>query len=143
MPQCIGINGLAGPWFGNVWVNPPFDAIQAWVQRAWGEAQTRQETEVLDGSKRWIESVSLICPTKTEQPWWHRLVEPFRDRSFRPSPFDLHHGVRVVRSRTLHFSTHFLPKRQGFIAPGGRKLGSPRWNLVLLHWRVTYIGEPT
>lgn len=106
-------DGLTKPWFGRVWCNPPFSDIEPWVAKAWFEAE-RGNTEV----------VAMLLPaSRTEQPWWHRWVEPFRDgRS----------------DRAIGITTHFLPGRTRFGHPGnpeGVGVGSPPFGCVLLVWR--------
>lgn len=104
-------NGLKQPWWGNVWCNPPYSNIAPWVKRAWwmlehGEALT----------------VAMLLPaSRTEQPWWQKLIEPHRDRSPR-------------------LTSHFLPGRTRFGLPGnplGIGVGSPPFACVLLIFRRT------
>lgn len=80
-------DGLEQDWTGErVWCNPPYSSIEPWVVKAAGSG---------------AELVVMIVPAnRTEQGWWHRQVEPYRDR--RDSP------LRV----------EFLAGRQRFIAPG-------------------------
>jgi hypothetical protein len=69
--------------------------------------------------------------TREEQPWWQKLIEPYRDGrdSGRPGP--------------CYLTTHYLPKRRRFYAGGApimskkdpTKLGSPRFGVVALIWR--------
>jgi phage N-6-adenine-methyltransferase len=60
-------DGLAQSWAGeNVWCNPPYSDIGAWVRKA------RSETESL--------VVMLLPANRTEQRWWQENVETFRDR---------------------------------------------------------------
>lgn len=60
-------DGLAQDWTGErVWCNPPFSACEPWVRKA---------------SERVAELAVLLLPAnRTEQVWWHDLVEPVRDR---------------------------------------------------------------
>lgn len=75
------------PWDGErVFFNPPFSDIRTWLAKAWtGGADV---------------AVGLVPATRTEQPWWHELVEPHRDRG---------EGLRV----------EFLPGRIKFLENGG------------------------
>ncbi len=106
-------DGLAQPWGGRVWCNPPYSDIAPWVAKAW--------EEMLAGR---CELVAMLLPaTRTEQPWWQEHVEPYREG------WTLN-GVGV-RSR-------FLPGRQSFGIPGnplGVGVGSPPFGVVLLIWR--------
>ncbi len=76
-------DGLAQSWAGErVWCNPPYSAIEPWVRKAWSS-----DAEV---------SVVLVPANRTEQGWWQRHVEPWRDQG----------RLRV----------EFLPGRPRFIA---------------------------
>ena len=102
-------NGLAQSWAGErVWCNPPFSALEAWVRKAWAE---RDDTSLI---------VMLLPANRTEQPWWHTYVEPFRDRD----EWDLR--------------CEFLPGRPRFLlAPGIKPRGPdirPPFGLCLLIW---------
>lgn len=103
-------SGLSRPWFGHVYVNPPYSDIEPWVRCAWNQWS---RSEVL--------SITMLVPaTRCEQPWWQNLVEPHRDRPASP------------------LVTKFLPGRVKFSAPGlnGEPIkGSPRFGCVLLMWR--------
>jgi hypothetical protein len=59
-------HGLNGSWAGRrVWCNPPYSAISEWLTKAWFSG---------------ADMVYMLVPsTRTEQPWWHEMVEPFRD----------------------------------------------------------------
>src|SRR5262245_23496873 len=86
------LDGLRQPWAGErVWCNPPFSNIEPWIAKAWREALAHLV-------------VMLVPANRTEQGWWQRLIEPFRDRSSR-------------------FRVEFLPHRIRFIRPGKRTIG--------------------
>lgn len=56
-------NGLAHPWFGKVFMNPPYGpTIGLWCEKAREEA------------KRGVLIVALL-PVRTDTAWWHRSVE--------------------------------------------------------------------
>ena len=90
-------NGLTGRWEGRVWCNPPFSEIGTWIAKCWREMSRADGPELI-----WF----LIPATRTEQDWWHKLVEPFRDG--RPS---LVPGARL--------DTKFLRGRTRFLENGG------------------------
>ena len=59
-----GIEGLMLPWFGRVFVNPPYGRdIGKWIQRCWGVVQ--------EGD---AEIVVALIPSRTDTHWWHEWV---------------------------------------------------------------------
>lgn len=67
-------DGLAQDWRGErVWCNPPFSAIEPWVEKA------------RHGGADLV--VMLIPANRTELGWWQEHIEPYRDRGT---------GLRVV-----------------------------------------------
>lgn len=112
-------DGLIRPWHGNVYVNPPFSNIEAWVIKAWDE--------MVEGKAR---SITMLLPAnRTEQPWWQVNIEPWRDaKSKTPKEY---FGIKL--------ETHFLPGRTKFGSPGETeglltKHKSPPFACCLLHW---------
>ena len=104
-------DGLRQPWTGRVWCNPPFSDIEPWVERAWQVINERSASVV----------AMLLPASRTEQGWWQRHVEPFRD-------------LRL----TATLRVHFMPGRVRFGHPGNREgvgVGSPPFGCVLLVWR--------
>lgn len=56
-------DGLAQPWEGAVWCNPPYGRqIGKWVEKAYSEA-------IKHGA-----AVVMLIPAKTETRWWHDYV---------------------------------------------------------------------
>lgn len=103
-------------WAGSVWCNPPFSKPRPWLERAWAEHQIAMEC----GNNPHLVIAMLLPGTRTEQPWWQELVEPYRDQ---PASF--------LRS-------YFLQGRTNFAHPGSKgiaKRGSP-FGCVLLVWRL-------
>jgi phage N-6-adenine-methyltransferase len=100
-------DGLEQSWAGErVWVNPPFSACRAWVEKAWRESEA--ETIVM-----------LLPANRTEQGWWQENVEPYRDRGERLS-------TRFV-PRRISFATPGNPT--------ARYRSSAPFGCVLLVWR--------
>lgn len=98
-------DGLAQDWVGErVWCNPPYSAIEPWCEKAWTSG---------------AELVVMLLPAnRTEQGWWQRQIEPWRDQ---PG------GVRV----------EFLPGRLRFLKPGQKHIGPnerPPFGCCLAIW---------
>lgn len=104
-------DGLAQPWSGRVWCNPPYSNLGAWVQKAWDEwERAPHEVSLI---------VMLLPANRPEQKWWQEKVEPFRDQPDMP--------LRV----------EFLPGRMRFIRPGSTEIGPnerPPFGCCLLVW---------
>lgn len=100
-------DGLHYPWRGErVWLNPPFSVVRPWIERAWDEAP---------------EVVCLLLPNnRGEQPFFQRLIEPYRDR-----PGSI-------------LTTRHLPKRRPFLHHGqqigNRTSKSPPFGLLVVIW---------
>lgn len=110
-------DGLRQPWHGRVWANPPWSDIGPWVARAWA----------------WADRCNIICMllpgNRTEQPWWQRYVEPYRDGKGTPVDLD---------NMGCPMTSHFLPGRVRYgtpHAPVNRSKASPPFTSVLLVWR--------
>lgn len=86
-------------------VTPPYSAIAPWVAKA------HEELDAL---------VVMILPAnRTEQGWWQRHIEPYRDRGGR-------------------LTTEFLAGRIRFIRRGQTEVGPnerPPFGTVLAIWR--------
>lgn len=64
-------DGLAQPWSGVCWLNPPYGrTIGTWVQKA------AEETE------RGAAVVVALLPARTDTSWWHEWVMPFARITF-------------------------------------------------------------
>lgn len=53
-------DGLASPWHGRVWMNPPYSEIADWMDKARREA-----------SRPDVELVVCLVPARTSTQWWH------------------------------------------------------------------------
>jgi phage N-6-adenine-methyltransferase len=98
-------DGLQQDWAGErVFCNPPYSNIEPWAQKA------RMSVDAL--------AVLLVPANRTEQGWWQRQVEPWREG---PSP------LRV----------EFLPGRPRFITYANGEVGPnerPPFGCALLIW---------
>lgn len=87
----VADDGLAQSWAGErVWCNPPYSQIAPWVEKATLETGFGGGCEL---------AVLLLPANRTEQGWWQRWIEPYRD----------------VPGSGLH--VEFLPGRMRFIVP--------------------------
>ena len=59
-------NGLVQPWYGSVFVNPPYQrgGIAPWLEKAYAECRELERCR----------SAVLLVPAKTEQPWFSRYA---------------------------------------------------------------------
>jgi hypothetical protein len=122
-------DGLARRWTGRaVWCNPPWETLEPWVIKAWVEMARARGAKVI---------AMLLPAVRTEQPFWSKWVEPFRDgkrtRQYPPLVPELAHQLRGV---TLE--SHFLEARLQFGHPGNaaaEDVGSPPFGIVLLVFR--------
>src|SRR5687767_14097485 len=93
-------DGLTQAWAGErVWCNPPYSTIEPWVEKAWYEWEHPAEDGVTWVPRRAELIVMLLPANRTEQGWWQRWVEPYRN----PCP---------------SFHVEFLPGRPRFIKHG-------------------------
>lgn len=103
-------DGLAQSWARErVWCNPPYSHpnLERWIIKAHSEFKAGTDLIVM-----------LVPANRTEQLWWQRQVEPYRDRG---------QGLR----------TEFLPGRMRFIAadkPGIGPNERPPFGCCLLIW---------
>lgn len=118
-------NGLAQPWVGNVWCNPPYSNLKDWVAKAWSEWHRCDPLPrgVIGRPAAGPHRIVMLLPSnRPEQKWWQEQVEPFRDRPTSP--------LRV----------EFLAGRMRFDRPGveiGPKGDRPPFGCCLLIWEVS------
>lgn len=62
-------DGLAQPWSGTVWCNPPYSNVARWVEKAHESA--------LNGA-----TVVCLVPARTDTRWWHEHVAQAADVRF-------------------------------------------------------------
>lgn len=78
-------DGLAQPWFGRVWVNPPYSCPRAWIEKAVAETQRDPTIRVV-----------MLLPAAVDTTWFHDLVLPHAD-------------VQFVRGRIRFLGWHRTP----------------------------------
>lgn len=113
-------------WRGErVYFNPPFSDIRTWIAKAWvGGAEL---------------AVGLIPATRTEQPWFHELVEPYRDGKDPES--DLRTEFLKGRVKFLENGGPIYRKNKDgslWLHPetGEPVISSPKFGCMLLIWGV-------
>lgn len=99
----IGDDGLAQPWNGRVWCNPPFSSLRPWVEKARAEILARRAELV----------VMLLPANRTEQSWWQDLVE--RERRDRGGTLE----VRFLAGRLRFDRPNWTPPAKGDRPPFG------------------------
>lgn len=121
----IADDGLAQPWRGQVWCNPPYSDCGAWVRKAWDEwrgddGRLPREHYLQHARDRAPYRIVMLLPAnRTEQGWWQELVEPH------------------LRARRDDFHVEFLRGRMRFDRPGaviGPKGDRPPFGCCLLIW---------
>jgi hypothetical protein len=122
----MNVDGLTGLWAGHrCWCNPPFSSIEPWVEKAWRSP----EAELV---------VMLVPATRTEQPWWQRWVEPWRDGRGYPQKLRQHGFAPpewYLRVRFLPGRMHFLKDGKPILNPTTGKRSSPKFGCCLLIWK--------
>lgn len=109
---CPCDDGIAQPWIGQrVWLNPPYSALAAWLHKIHHEVVVARRCPLV---------VALLPATRSEQPAWQSLIEPWRDgRSPWPD---------------LTLETRFVAKRIAFEGPAADG-GTGKFPSVLVIWR--------
>lgn len=108
-------DGLYRRWTGErVWCNPPYSSIGPWVVKATLEANL-----VAEGAKL---IVMLLPANRTEQRWWQRDVEPYRDGRPGGGPC-----VEFLPGRP-----RFIRYEDGIVRPNER----PPFGCCLLIWET-------
>jgi site-specific DNA-methyltransferase (adenine-specific) len=66
-------DGLSRPWFGRVFINPPYSRIAPWCERAVLETTTNTAVSL----------VVMLVPSATDTGWFHDLVWPYAELRFK------------------------------------------------------------
>ena len=64
-------DGLAQPWQGNVFVNPPYSKPEPWIRKAMAEVEADRAAQVI-----------LLLPAATDVGWFHELLLPYANLRF-------------------------------------------------------------
>lgn len=107
----VDVDGLAKPWFGNVFVNPPYSAPRPWCDRAIQAIVTGEAQQVV-----------MLIPAATDTSWFHEAVWPYADLHYlrgrvrflgwRGTP------IRAPRSPSLVAVYNALTISRGIVASG-------------------------
>ena len=62
-PSDPGLDGLSAEWGTRTFVNPPYNALPAWLNKALEEREKGK-------------FILLLLPAKTGTAWWQDLVQP-------------------------------------------------------------------
>lgn len=65
------VDGLTQPWYGRVWVNPPYSNPRAWCEKAAMEVAEGHATRVV-----------MLLPASVDTGWFHDWVLPYADFEF-------------------------------------------------------------
>jgi site-specific DNA-methyltransferase (adenine-specific) len=84
------IDGLSQKWSGACWMNPPYNNVPQWVEKAYNEAQ------------RGVLVVALLASRSSETIWWHDYVMRASELWFVKNRLWFSKGG--IRSRSNHAS---------------------------------------
>ena len=56
-------DGLSEPWFGTVWVNPPYSAMEEWTQKVVSELHRDD-----------VDTILYLCKGDSSTDWWHTAL---------------------------------------------------------------------
>jgi phage N-6-adenine-methyltransferase len=57
-------DGLKQPWFGRVFVNPPYSDIKSWTKKCWIESKGCLRTD----------RIVYLVPARTDTKWFHEYI---------------------------------------------------------------------
>ena len=94
-------NGLLQPWYGLVWVNPPYSCPKLWVEKAIAETTIRHHNV----------RVVMLLPAAVDTAWFHDLVLPNADVEFVRGRLRFHGWAGTpIGSPTAGSILAFFPK---------------------------------
>lgn len=91
-PLVDGNDGLALPWFGNVWVNFPFSNARPWIDKIMSEAYRCRSITVLgpnDSSANWHQDMARFVDAKADWPRRLHFPTPWQPKGSPPAAISL------------------------------------------------------
>lgn len=98
-------NGLVQPWYGRMWINPPYSAPTPWVRRAIGEYRAEQ-----------IDAALILTNSYTETGWWQDLAAVATILFFRGRLNFWHPEKTATQNRTGQTLAYIGPNRDRFVS---------------------------
>jgi ParB family chromosome partitioning protein len=98
-------DGLIQPWFGRMWINPPYSAPTPWVRRA--------ITEYREGH---IDAALILTNSYTETGWWQDLAAVATMLFFRGRLNFWHPDKTATQNRTGQTLAYLGPDKARFTA---------------------------
>ena len=114
-------DGLRQPWFGDVWLNPPYDGIREWLDKAKREVQLGN-----------CNSVTALIPARTDTKWFHDVVAKYA------------YLVLLIKGRIKFDCSHYSSGGGGAPFPSMLVIFRPRanWNQSTRCAGITTIDVP-
>lgn len=101
-------NGLIQPWYGRMWINPPYSAPTPWVRRAILEYQAGHITAAL-----------ILTNSYTETGWWQDVAAVATVLFFRGRLNFWHPEKTTTQNRTGQTMAYLGTERTRFIETFG------------------------
>lgn len=101
-------DGLIQPWFGRMWINPPYSAPTPWCRRAIAEYQ--------QGA---IDAALILTNSYTETGWWQDVAAAGTVLFFRGRLNFWHPAKVATQNRTGQTLAYLGPDRARFVAVFG------------------------
>lgn len=97
-------NGLIQPWFGSVWINPPYSQMRQWVEKAYREAELGN-----------VEMAVLLVAARTDtRAWWDYIRKG--EVRFLPGRLKFEHPNGAKHSAPFP-SAVVVFRKKGFMEP--------------------------
>lgn len=97
-------NGLIQPWYGRMWINPPYSAPTPWVRRVIAEYQAGT-----------VQAAIILTNSYTETGWWQDIAAVSTMLFFRGRLNFWHPDKVSTQNRTGQTMAYLGPDRARFI----------------------------